>query len=202
MQSDAYKFGPDTKTTLMVWTCDATWRDAHNKKKTTYDSDGNPTPRTAKNEMARQTEKWHAHLWHQPRDGHWQKTLGSHGEKRRHHPDGRRRKRLVTLVCFIPFNSAIPCLWLHDQRRIGCGATVWWCSVPPDHYELYDVQSNWFSIIVRQNSGWTPSSCDSHLWIIQVVRAYLKTITYRTMPIATIITYILCTMRIVISIWQ
>ena len=96
-KSDAYQFGPDTKTTVMVRTCDAKGRYAHNKNHTTYDNDGNPTQRTSKNEMAWQTEKWHAHLWHQPRDGHWQKTLGCHGEKRRHHPDGRRRKWLVTV---------------------------------------------------------------------------------------------------------
>ena len=41
--------------------------------------------------------KWHAHLWYQPRNGHWQRTLGCHGEKRRHYLDGRRRKRLVTV---------------------------------------------------------------------------------------------------------
>ena len=94
-KSDTYQIGPDPKTTIMVWACDAKGIDPHNKKHVEYDGDGNTTQRTSKYVMAWQTEKWHAHLWHQPRDGHWQRTLGCHGEKRRHHLDGRRRKRLV-----------------------------------------------------------------------------------------------------------
>ena len=96
-KSITYQFGPDTKTTVMVWAYDAKGRDSHYKKYTKYEGDGNPTQGTSKNGMARQTERWHAHLQHQSRNGHWQKTLGCHGEKRRHHPDGRRRKRLVTV---------------------------------------------------------------------------------------------------------
>ena len=38
-----YQFGPDTKTTVMVWACDAKGRDSHNKKHTKYEGDGNPT---------------------------------------------------------------------------------------------------------------------------------------------------------------
>ena len=41
-----------------------------NKKHTKYEGDGNKTQRTSKDEMARPTEDGHAHLWHQPRDGH------------------------------------------------------------------------------------------------------------------------------------
>ena len=80
----------------LVWACDAKGRDPHNKKHIEYDGDGNTTQRTSKDEMAWQTEKWHAHLWHQTRDGHWQRTLGCRGETRWYH--GRRRKRLVTSV--------------------------------------------------------------------------------------------------------
>ena len=51
-KSDAYKIGPDPKTTIMVWACDSKGRDPHNKKHVEYDGDGNPTQRTSKDEMA------------------------------------------------------------------------------------------------------------------------------------------------------
>ena len=51
-KSDAYKIGPDAKTTIMVWACDATGRNPHNKKPIEYDGYGNTTQRTSKDEMA------------------------------------------------------------------------------------------------------------------------------------------------------
>ena len=45
------------------------------KKHIKYESDGNTTQRTSKDEMAWLTEVWHADLWHQPRDGHWQTVM-------------------------------------------------------------------------------------------------------------------------------
>ena len=50
--TDAYQIGPDSKTTGMVWACDAKGRDPHNKKHVEHDGDGNPIQRTSKDEMA------------------------------------------------------------------------------------------------------------------------------------------------------
>ena len=36
---------------LLVWACDAKGRDPHNKKHITYDSDGNKTQRTSKDNV-------------------------------------------------------------------------------------------------------------------------------------------------------
>ena len=97
----------------MVWACDAKGRDPYNKKHVEHDGDGNPTQRTSKDEMAWQAEKWHAQLWHQPRDGHWQRTLGCHGETRRHHLDGRRRKRLVKVSIHIYIYIGPICIYIY-----------------------------------------------------------------------------------------
>ena len=47
-----YQISPGPKTTIMGWACDAKGRDPYNKKHVEHDSDGNPTQRTSKDEMA------------------------------------------------------------------------------------------------------------------------------------------------------
>ena len=137
----------------MVWACDAKGRDPYNKKHVEHDGDGNPTQRTSKDEMAWQAEKWHAHLWHQPRDGHWQRTLGCHGETRRHHLDGRRRKRLVKvskLYCLAMMNAP-PSLWLSQH-----GVTA---LLPPPSF---------------------PTHLSSNLWAHQVDKSKFSSTTWLT----------------------
>ena len=45
--TQAYQIGPDTKTIIMAWACDAKGGDPHNKKR-----DGNKTQGTYKDKMA------------------------------------------------------------------------------------------------------------------------------------------------------
>ena len=131
----------------MVWACDATGRDAQNKKHTKYDGDGNPTQRTSKNEMAWQTEKWHAHLWHQPRDGHWQKPLGCHGEKRWHHPDGRRRKRLAKVsIWYKNYYRCRKCMQLTCRLSSMMRIDFTWVCTLPANFSYTDASYSLISI--------------------------------------------------------
>ena len=100
----------------MIWACDATGRVAHNKKHTKYDGDGNPTLEDVQiNEMADKLKSDMLIYGINPEMATDRKRWAVMVEKRRHRPDGRRRKRLVT----VSPTEAI---------RIMMGA-VWWVFV-------------------------------------------------------------------------